>query len=71
MPIADTIAPMRYVDLQCGGDAAFPRGRRHYWKAGFQRRLEAAAIDAMIDFAARRPSPFTRIGLQQMPSRSS
>jgi len=65
-PIVDTIAPMRYVDLQRGGDAAFPRGRRHYWKAGFQRRLEAAAIDTMIDFAARRPSPFTRIGLQQM-----
>ena len=65
-PIVDTIAPMRYVDLQCGGDAAFPRGRRHYWKAGFQRRLEAAAIDTMIDFAARRPSPLTRIGLQQM-----
>ena len=65
-PIADMIAPMRYVDLQCGGDAVFPRGRRHYWKAGFQRRLEAAAIDVMIDFAARRPSPYTRIGLQQM-----
>jgi len=65
-PIVDTIAPMRYVDLQGGGDAAFPRGRRHYWKAGFKRRLEAAAIDTMIDFAARRPSPFTRIGLQQM-----
>jgi FAD/FMN-containing dehydrogenase len=65
-PIADMIRPMRYVDLQCGGDASWPRGRRHYWKAGFKRRLEAAAIDVMIDFAARRPSPYTRIALQQM-----
>jgi FAD/FMN-containing dehydrogenase len=65
-PVADMIRRMRYVDLQCAGDANFPRGRRHYWKAGFQRRLEAAAIDVMIDFAARRPSPYTRISLQQM-----
>jgi len=65
-PITDMIRPMRYVDLQCGGDVNFPRGRRHYWKAGFQQRLEAAAIDVMIDFAARRPSPYTRISLQQM-----
>src|SRR6266705_2399158 len=46
-PITDMIGPMRYVDLQRRGDANFPRGRRHYWKAGFQRRLEAAAIDVM------------------------
>ena len=65
-PIADTIAPMRYVDRQRAGDANFPRGRRHYWKAGWQRRLEATAIDVMIDFAARRPSRYTRISLQQM-----
>jgi transcriptional regulator GlxA family with amidase domain len=44
-PLADTVGPMRYVDLQCGGDAAFPPGRRYYWKAGFVRRLDAAAID--------------------------
>src|SRR5712691_6008288 len=53
-PIADMIAPMRYVDRQRSNDAVFPRGRRHYWKAGWQRRLEAAAIDVMIGFAARR-----------------
>src|SRR5262249_21971240 len=65
-PIADTIAPMRYVDRQRMIDAAFPRGRRHYWKAGWQRRLEAPAIDVVIDFAARRPSPYTRISFQHM-----
>ncbi|HET9489843.1 MAG TPA: FAD-binding oxidoreductase [Methylomirabilota bacterium] len=65
-PLADMIAPMSYVDLQRGGDEGFPRGRRHYWKAGFLRRLDAAAIDVLLDFAARRPSPHTQIGLQQM-----
>jgi FAD/FMN-containing dehydrogenase len=65
-PLGDMIMPMRYVDLQRGGDAGFPPGRRHYWKAGFLRRLDAAAIDVLLDFAARRPSPHTQIGLQQM-----
>ena len=65
-PLGDTIAPMRYVDLQRGGDDGFPRGRRHYWKAGFLRRLDAAVIDVLLDFNARRPSPYTQVGLQQM-----
>jgi FAD/FMN-containing dehydrogenase len=65
-PLGDLIAPMRYVELQRGGDDGFPRGRRHYWKAGFLRRLDAGVIDVLVDFASRRPSPHTQIGLQQM-----
>jgi len=65
-PLADGIAPMRYVDLQSGGDSAFPTGRRHYWKAGFLRRLGPEAIDLLVYFAARRPSANTVIALQQM-----
>ena len=65
-PLLDAIAPMSFVDLQRGGDAAFPRGRRHYWKAGFLRRLGPDAIDVLIHFAAARPTPQTSIGLQQM-----
>jgi FAD/FMN-containing dehydrogenase len=60
------IAPMRYVDRQRTSDAFFPRGRRHYWKAGWQRQLVPATIDVMVEFAARRPSPHTRLSLQQM-----
>jgi FAD/FMN-containing dehydrogenase len=65
-PLADTIAPMSFMDLQRGGDSAFPPGRRHYWKAGFLRRLGPEAIDVLVDFAATRPSPYTMIALQQM-----
>jgi len=57
---------MSFVDLQRGGDAAFPRGRRHYWKAGFLRRLAPEAIDVLVHFAVTRPTPHTMIGLQQM-----
>jgi FAD/FMN-containing dehydrogenase len=65
-PLADGIAPMGYVELQSGGDGGFPSGRRHYWKAGFLRRLGLEAIDLLVHFAATRPSPHTAIVLQQM-----
>jgi len=65
-PVADMVGPMSYVDLQRGGDGGFPQGRRHFWKAGFLRRLEPGAIDTLIHFAGMRPSPHTQIGLQQM-----
>jgi len=65
-PLADEIGPVSYVDLQRGGDGAFPTGRRHYWKGGFLRRLGPDAIDVLVHFAATRPSPHTVIGLQQM-----
>jgi hypothetical protein len=65
-PLADGIAPMRYVDLQSSEDGGFPNGRRQYWKGGFLRRLGPDAIDVLLHFAATRPSPHTPIGLQQM-----
>ena len=65
-PLADTIAPMRYVDRQRASDGFFPPGRRHYWKAGWQRRLAPAALDVIVEFAARRPSRYTRLSFQQM-----
>jgi FAD/FMN-containing dehydrogenase len=64
--IGDTVAPMSYVDLQRGGDDAFPTGRRHYWKGGFLRRLTPAAIDVLVHFATTSPSPHAVVGLQQM-----
>ena len=65
-PLVDAITPMTFVDLQRGGDGAFPRGRRHYWKASFLRRLEPGVIEVLVQFAASCPSPHTQIGLQQM-----
>ena len=65
-PLADAIAPMPFVELQRGADAAFPPGRRHYWKAAFLRRLGPEAIDILVHAASTRPTPETLIGLQQM-----
>ena len=65
-PVADGIRPMRFVELQSGGDAAFPNGRRHYWKGTFIRDLTDEMIEVLLRYAARFPSPYTMIGLQQM-----
>ena len=51
-PIADTIAPMRYVDRQRTNDAVFPRGRRHYWKAGWQQEVEGHRPDVNTAYAS-------------------
>jgi len=65
-PLADAIQSMSYVDLQRRSDGIYPFGRRHYWKAGFLRRLGPEAIEVLTHFAATRPSPYAIIGLQQM-----
>jgi hypothetical protein len=66
VPMIDAIRPMPFVDLQRASDAVYPFGRRHYWKAGFLRRLTADAIEVLTHFFAARPSPLAIIGLQQM-----
>jgi FAD/FMN-containing dehydrogenase len=65
-PMMDAIRPMSFVDLQRASDAVYPFGRRHYWKAGFLRRLNGDAIDIVTQFFATRPHPLCIIGLQQM-----
>lgn len=65
-PVADEIKPMPYVALQSIIDGAFPPGRQHYWKSGFTRELSADGIEIMVDFMARKPSPFTICYLQQL-----
>jgi FAD/FMN-containing dehydrogenase len=65
-PLADSIAVMRYVDLQRAGDAGFPRGRRHYWKAGFLPRLTDGAVDVLLEHLPQMPSALSGISAQHM-----
>ena len=65
-PVAEMIRTMSFVELQGGGDGAFPDGRRHYWKGNFIRDLTDGAIETLIRFAATSPSPYSMIGLQHM-----
>ena len=65
-PIDDTIQPMPYKTLQAAGDPGFPFGKLHYWRSGFLRDLTDEAIQTMIRFVERMPSPATGVGLQHM-----
>jgi hypothetical protein len=57
---------MAYCDLQTAGDAGFPPGRHHYWKANWLTDVTDETIEVLLHFAATKPSPATGIGLQQM-----
>lgn len=65
-PIADAIQPMPYVAVQSMLDGFFPTGRQHYWKSNLTRRVSDEAIDVVVEFMTRKPSPFTIAALQQL-----
>jgi FAD/FMN-containing dehydrogenase len=58
-PLADALSPMSYVQLQSMFEPFFPPGRRVYTKSNFLRDLSGEAINAMTQFVAKSPSPYT------------
>ncbi len=65
-PVETRRATVPYLEIQSGGDALFPRGRRYYWKAQFLREIGAGAIDALLDAYARAPSTSSLLVFQQV-----
>ncbi len=65
-PLGDSIGVLPYLDWQQAPDPGYPRGRRHYWKSGYLRRLTDAALDALLAIPPTIPTPATAIGLQGM-----
>lgn len=63
-PVADLVGPMPYRTLQALFDAAFPPGRRNYWKSGFLLRLDDAAIAILVEHFRRAPSPYAGLGVE-------
>jgi FAD/FMN-containing dehydrogenase len=58
-PLADALSPMSYVQLQSMFEPFFPPGRYVYTKSNFLRDLNDEAIDAMVGYVAKSPSPYT------------
>ena len=56
-PAADSVRPMRYVEMQRLFDAFDPAGACHYWSADFLTELPDGAITALTDQATRPISP--------------
>jgi FAD/FMN-containing dehydrogenase len=62
-PLADTIAPMSYVQLNQMFDAAFPYGGvQRYWKSSFLKQLGNDVLEILIDRAATMRSPMSMVG---------
>ena len=63
-PAADIYQPMPYSAAQTMADFLWPRGLHSYWKSSFLKSLSDGAIDTLLDFYARTPSPKTVIVLE-------
>lgn len=58
-PVADALGPMTYLQIQSMFEPFFPPGRLVYTKSNFLRELSDDAIEAMIPFVGKSPSPYT------------
>lgn len=60
-PAVDLVAPTPYTALQKMLDAANPPGWQNYWKSEYLKGLSDEAIDTLVEYAAKRPSPMSKI----------
>jgi hypothetical protein len=58
-PIADAFGVMSYVQLQSMFDPFFPPGRLTYVKSNFIPTLSDQAIDALVRYVGKSPSPYS------------
>jgi FAD/FMN-containing dehydrogenase len=63
-PLIDTFGPMPYTAAQRMADPMFPPGHRNYWKSSYFREVSDAALDVIVEFFGRVPSPKTVILLE-------
>ncbi len=60
-PAADIYQPMPYSAAQSMADFLWPKGLYGYWKSSFLKSVSDRAIDTILDFYAKTPSPRTVI----------
>ena len=63
-PAADIFQPMPFTAAASMADFLFPTGFRNYWKSSFLTELSDGAIDTVVEFYERVPSPMTVIVLE-------
>ena len=63
-PAADLFEPMPFTAAVSFADFLFPRGFFNYWKSAFLTELSDGAIDTVVEFYKRAPSPMTVIVLE-------
>jgi FAD/FMN-containing dehydrogenase len=65
-PLADTIGPMRYTQIQQMFDEGFPAGLQNYWRSSFLEYLDGAGIEAIVERFRQAPSPQAAIAIEQL-----
>jgi FAD/FMN-containing dehydrogenase len=65
-PLLDLSGPAPYVTVQSSVDELFPHGGRYYMKSHAMDTLPEAAIAAMLEWDARRPTPETLIAIRTL-----
>ena len=63
-PAADIYQPMPYSAAQTMADFLWPKGLNSYWKSSFLKSLSDGAIDTIMDFCAKKPSPRTVVVIE-------
>ncbi len=63
-PAADTYRCMPYSAAQTMADFLWTRGTYNYWKSNFVKSLSDEALDTILDFIGRVPSPRTVVVLE-------
>src|SRR5713101_1636325 len=63
-PVADIFQPMPYHAAQKMADFLWPQGLYTYWKSGFLTGFSDGAIDIILDFFVRVPSPRTVVVIE-------
>jgi FAD/FMN-containing dehydrogenase len=65
-PLDDHIAPMPYLAVQHLLDNATPEGNQYYEKGHFMQDIPAGAIEVMIEYFRKAPSPLSVPVFQQL-----
>lgn len=65
-PIADFSGTMPYTDFQQLFDEDYPDGMRYYWKSLYLEGLSNRAIDRIVDWATRAPSPLSTVDIWEL-----
>jgi len=63
-PAADLFQPIPYNQAQRMADFLWPSGLHGYWKSSYMETLSDRAIDVVIDYFSRVPSPHTVVVLE-------
>ncbi len=63
-PAADIYQPMPYSAAQTMADFLWPKGIYNYWKSSYLKSLSDGAIDTILDFYSKAPSPRTVVVLE-------